>query len=78
VNIHTTTGRTNRSITRLYPLEVNAEQTNTDVQSDFNQGQPPTDVPDRRPVREAAGRGQQLMKQWTASLHAPPEDALDI
>lgn len=78
VNLRTTTGRTNRPITRLYPLEVTAEQTSTNVQSDLNSERPLTDVPTRRPVREAARKGQQLMKQWITSLRAPPEDVPDI
>ena len=77
-NIRTTTGRTNRPITRLYPLEVTAEETSSDVQGDTQPEQPQTDVSAHRPVREAARRGQQLMKQWTASLRAPPEDVPDI
>ena len=77
-NIHTTTGRTNRPITRLYPLELTAEERSTDVQDDIQPEQSRTDVPTRRPVREAARRGQQLMRQWTTSLCAPPEDVPEI
>lgn len=41
----TTTGRTNCPMTYLYLLEVTAEQTNTDVQSDLQPEQYLTDVP---------------------------------
>ena len=72
VNIRTTTGKTNCPITHLYPLEFTAEETSTHVQSDQNLGQPATNLPVHRPVRDAAKRGQCQMRQWIDLLCAPP------
>ena len=72
-NIRTSTGRTNRPIARLYPLEL-TDNTTASISTDDGPEQSMTDNPIRRPSREAAKRGQQVVKQWIASLRAPPED----
>jgi len=79
-NIRTTTGRTNRPIAHLYPLEVTAPEmtvkpSNTEVSEDRGINQPT--IPPRRPVREAARVGQERMKEWISSLRGPPEDVTD-
>ena len=73
-NIHTATGRTNRPIARLYPLEVTAtEETakppNVETSDTQNENRP---VTLRRPTREAARRGKERMREWVNSLRAPP------
>jgi len=79
-NIRTATGRTNRPIARLYPLEVTAPEmtvrpSNTEVSEDRDINQPT--IPQGRPVRKAARVGQERMKEWISSLRAPPEDVTD-
>jgi len=49
-NIRTTTGRTNRPIARLYPLEVTAEQTSLAVRSEPHSEESAADIPAHRPV----------------------------
>ena len=69
------TGRTNRPIARLYPLEVTAA---TEVITKPTAKETPetqTDnhpAPLRRPVREAARRGKERIEEWVTSLRAPP------
>ena len=79
-NIRTATGRTNRPIARLYPLEVTAPEmtvkpSNTEVSEERGINQPT--IPPRRPVHEAARVGQKQMKEWISSLRGPPEDVTD-
>jgi len=82
-DIRTTTGKTNRPIARLYPLEVTASeittdtsQTNsTDLSTPMNDDELPTSS--TRPVRNAAKRGRERVKQWTTSLCGPLEDVSD-
>ncbi|XP_065918802.1 uncharacterized protein [Dysidea avara] len=76
-DIRTSTGRTNRPIARLYPLEL-TDDTTANISTDDGPEQSTTDNPIRRPTREAAKRGQQVVKQWIASLRGPPEDVPKI
>ena len=83
-DIRTTTGKTNRPIARLYPLEVTASETAKRTTSQTNNTEPSTpsaidaDVPAcTRPIRDAAKKGREQMKQWTTSLRGPPEDVTD-
>ena len=77
-NVRTSTGRTNRPIARLYPLEVTAAEVPETLEScDKPREQPlaPTPPrPEQRPVRQAALRGRQMVQQWMNSLLGPPED----
>ncbi|XP_065901997.1 uncharacterized protein [Dysidea avara] len=79
-NVRTSTGRTNRSIARLYPLEVTATETSTTTKISGlcdnlrEQSAMPAPQPQGRPVRQAALQGRQKVQQWTHSLLAPPED----
>ena len=70
-NIRTTTGKTNRPVNCLYPLELTAEETSTHVQSDHHLGQPETNVHVNRPIRDAAKRGKCQMRQWIDILRPP-------
>ena len=77
VNVLTSTGRTNHPIARLYPLEL-TEDTVTSTPTDDQPEESPTDTSTCRPTWEAAKRGQQVVKQWIASLRAPPENVPKI
>ena len=70
-NVRTFTGRTNRPIARLYPLEL-TEDTVTSTPTDHQPEESPTDTTTCRQTREAAKRGRQVVKQWIASLYVPP------
>jgi len=78
-NIRTTSGKTNRPIARLYPLEVNSPDipamTVPETDSDHDLSNSMTTSTDR-PTREAAKRNQQKIKEWVDLLRAPPEDVL--
>ena len=73
-NIRTSTGRTNRPVARLYPLELTEDTTSTPRDGRIEQLTIARDTPVHQPTREAARRGQQVVKQWIASLHAALED----
>jgi hypothetical protein len=66
--IKTSTGRTSRPIVKLYPLEVNSnlvESGETDLDL------PDTTVKDtrvNRPVRNAAIKARQRLKDWAAQI----------
>ena len=59
-NIRTASGSTNRSIARLYPLEVNSTEicTTTPATPEPHGESVKCTVPTGRPTREAAKRGQ--------------------
>ena len=77
-NIRTANGKTNRPIARIYPLEVTATDSEVATQSSATSVPETRDTPpSKRPMREAAKRGQSLMKEWITSLRAPPEDVMD-
>ena len=87
--IRTATGRTNRPIARLVPLEVASStapdtsqpppQTGTEAPVAVTEsGQPKPDTTTmERPRREAAQRGRKRMAEWIQELRAPPEDVMD-
>ena len=72
-DIRTSTGRTNRPIARLYPLEVTAaEVPPTDGESTREESVTAIDQESQpRPVRDAAVRGSHKVQQWTTTLQAP-------
>ena len=85
-NIRTSTGRTNRPVTKLYPLEVTAadpllkqdsSQTPPNKSVDSSNGAGQTERREEsttRPTRQAALRGRQQVSEWVQSLCGPPED----
>ena len=77
-DIRTSTGKTNRPICRLYPLEVTASDNTKGAtsQTTCNNVDPDTDLP-TRPIRDAARKGREQLQQWTALLRAPPEDVTE-
>ena len=78
-NIRTKSGRTNRPITKLYPLEVTAKTEELDVaHKDCGQQEnetTPTSLPRLR--RTAARKAVEKIKKWTQELYAPPEDVVN-
>ena len=70
-NVRTSTGQTNRPITKLYPLEVTAAELPRSTRQDNVQNKQPTVEEMSRPVRRAAVKGRQRVQQWTGALCAP-------
>ena len=72
-SIQTASGRTNRPITKLYPLEVNIE-TSTDIHPVNNNAQETYQQPvddtgvSSRPTRAAAIKAHTQMTEWTKTL----------
>ena len=60
-NICTSTGRTNRPVARLYPVELTEDTTNTPMNGRTEQLTIARDTPIHRPTQEAARRGQQVV-----------------
>ena len=85
VVIHTGNGITNRPITKLYPLEltVSVEPESllgVHMQQKIDEGDGDTDVTTQsliQPIREAAIRAHQLLRNWTGILGVPSEDVED-
>ena len=76
-SIRTSTGKTTRPITKLYPLEVNTNlHTNTtaDTTDDLNPTDDTSDTPSSHPQREAARKGRSQVTEWSKILCALPED----
>ena len=73
-NIRTSIGRTNHPVACLYPLELIEDTASTPTDDRTEQSTTDCDTPVCQPTREAARRGQQVVKQWIASLRAAPED----
>ena len=86
--IRTSKGKTNRPITKLYPLEITAadsslgqlksKYTDNDTQKSTAEQEMDTSVPKScRPVRQSAITGRQKVKEWTRLLGGPPEDVMN-
>ena len=73
--IRTATGRTNRPISRLYPLEVSAAEATVKQPVALERSDSP--IHPKRPIREAAEKGRIQMKEWITSIRGPPEDVTD-
>ena len=84
VNIRTSTGKTTRPITKLYPLEVASTNESHSVITDIDSSgdsakesasqQASAEQPDTRSLRKAAVRARERVSEWTSILRAPPED----
>ena len=77
VTIRTANGRTNRSIARLYPLEVSADERSSNVNTDESAQIGSTsddESSQQRPARRAMIRARQKLAEWTKILSGPPED----
>ena len=78
VQLRTSTGKTNRPITKLYPLEITAAD--RPQLSHDDTGQQVTSRSGNntfRPNRQAAVRGRERTRGWINTLWAPPEDVED-
>ena len=69
VNLCTANGTTNRPITRLHPLEVQAKEVQCHTEDE-------TPTPVRRPQRDAARRATCISRiaDWAKAICVPPED----
>ena len=76
MNIRTSTGKINRPVARLYPLEINATQTPS-VSSDTTRQTTTVEIQPPRSVRQAAIKGKEKIKEWTHIICGPPEDVTD-
>ena len=70
-DIKTSTGYTNRPITKLYPLEVTST-THTTTKPECSK--PSTPTTSTRPVRKTAQVAKEKLKRWASELSCPPED----
>ena len=75
VNLRTSNGRTNRPITKLYPLElVEASETSDNASaSAFKETKKAESEIRRGPVREAAKKATRQLKKWTSALRGPED-----
>ena len=86
-NIRTSTGKTTRPITKLYPLEVTSTSESHSVIADIDSSgdstkesaspssqQANAEQPDIRSLRKAAVRARERVSEWASILRAPPED----
>ena len=75
VNLRTSNGRTNRPITKLYPLElVEASETSDNANaSAFKETKNAESEIRRGPVREAAKKATRQLKKWTSALRGPED-----
>ena len=71
-DIKTSTGYTNRPITKLYPLEVTSTTHTTTKPSECSERIIPTKS--TRPVRRTAQVAREKLKNWASELSCPPED----
>ena len=79
VNLRTSKGKTNRPITKLYPLELVDSEKFSDSPVEREVGDPKeivSEIP-KRPVREAAKKASQKISAWTETLRGPPEDVVN-
>ena len=72
VNIRTANGTSNRPITRLHPLEVQATEVQCHTEDETTTLETPTPV--RRPQRDAARRAIRRIADWAKNICVAPED----
>ena len=73
-HIRTSTGYTNRPVSKLYPLEVTASPSSSRIASRNSPEQQSTVVTSTRPRRAAATDAMGRISEWTRCIRAPPED----
>ena len=86
-NIRTSTGKTTRPITKLYPLEVTSTSEYHSVIADIDSSrdsamesalsssqQANAEQTNVRSLRKAAVRARERVSEWASTLRAPPED----
>ena len=80
--IRTSSGKTNRPLAKLFPLEVNASErqgiegtfSSTEMDNNINDEADNTPPGYERATRDAATRARKVIKSWTNALSAAPED----
>ena len=72
-DLRTSSGKTNKPIVRLYPLEVTADDREP-VKDTVMTEHKTNDLVDRPPKRIAATRAARQISEWTKTIRAPPED----
>ena len=80
VTVRTANGITNRPITRLYPLEVSADECSSNVNIEKSARLEPandTETTPPRPTRGAMIQARNKLAKWTEMLRRPPEDVED-
>ena len=70
-HIRTSTGYTNRPVTKLYPLKITTT-TVPRIASHDGSEQQPTAVVSTRPRRAATTEALRCISEWTRCIHAPP------
>ena len=85
-NIRTSTGRTNRPVVRLIPLEVSAQDKSPSTKnrldsegenSSDNSKDTPDGATDLRPTRDSARKARERFTQWASILLRGPEDVMN-
>ena len=77
-NIRTKTGKTNRPIAKLYPLEITAQTEQLVPKSRNEDDEQPQQESSRNNKRKAAIRAGECIKEWSRDLRVPPEDVEKI
>ena len=80
--IRTATGKTNRPIARLYPLEVNEGSLDPSVSDnqDTRTNKTTVDLANHqkdRPTRQATIAARRKLREWSDMIRAAPEDVTD-
>ena len=75
-HIRTSTGYTNRPVSKLYPLEVSASPSVPRIASQNSPAHQPTTVTSTRPRRAAATEAMGRISEWERCIRAPPEDVV--
>ena len=73
-NIRTSTGRTNRPLAKLYPLEVTATCATPPDDKPTSENNPSMDVSPEKQGRTAALEARKRIKDWTSKLLGGPKD----
>lgn len=74
-DIRTSTGHTNRPITKLYPLEVCENEATPPTEDDTSEQAIMVPTPSqKRPRRAKALEAMQRVPDWARDIHGPPED----
>ena len=77
-NIRTKTGKTNRPIAKLYPLEITAQTEQLVPKSRNEDDEQPQQESSRNNKRKAAIRARECIKNGQENFVPPPEDVEKI
>lgn len=74
-NIHTSTGHTNRPITKLYPLEVCTNEAMPLIEDDTSKQAIMVPTPSQnRPRKAKVLEAMRRIADWARNIRGPPED----